>query len=252
MSRLEEAGYGERYEDVLARLSRRCADLRRSLCAFWPVRGGAWRDRGLMVVGRAVNGWGEGELSFEAADMERPEERRELVARARGYSERRGLGWVAEREGSGGPYDTARSPFWTTARGLLGATGGVPGSGPWSAALAWTNLFKVAPMAGGNPTGPLREEQAEPGAALLDAEVRGWRPSAVVCLSGWGFSRPVLERLDVAWTGAPAGSLIERTGTGENVTWVVTPHPQRRSPERLVEAVMGALGEGGDEPPGRP
>lgn len=238
--------YRERYGHLLTRIAERCPDVRQRLCAFWPVRGRSYEPRGLMVVGRAVNGWGGSELSFRPGEPDGPAAR-ELANRARAYSAEKGLAWLADLEGSGGPYDPARSPFWTVARALVERTGAVRRGGTWSAVLAWTNLYKVAPWAAGNPTGCVRAEQVEACGALLEREVAAWDPGVVLCLSGWGFSAEVLAGAGVTWEEPPVSPHLHRVGAADGRTWIVTPHPQRRQREPLVDAVIGVVGRLAEE-----
>lgn len=54
-----EQPYEQRFDELLASVGRASVDPSERLCALWPIEGSRFEAGGLLVVGRAVNGWGD-------------------------------------------------------------------------------------------------------------------------------------------------------------------------------------------------
>ena len=195
-----------------------------------------------MVVGKAVNGWID---EIETARLGDADERARLVTDARRTAEGEGIlcpmGWVTDAWGrGGGDYSTARSAFWRQIRGVLSAVDPASSGDPaWSSRLAWSNLAKIAPAAGGNPGGVLLEVQRNLGPDLLRHEVDELRPRRVLVLTGRSWFEPFAVRLglDVQWrTG-----LVEGVVSGGEIRWVIAKHPQGK-PRSILGEVLEAFG----------
>ena len=110
----------------------------------------------------------------------------------------------------------------------------------WSKHLAWTNLYKLAPAGGGNPSGELCRAQFAACKRLLRMEVERLKPSIVLALTGWGWIEPFLGELG-AEVKATGGSLVAAAGTIGDSRFVVAEHPQRKPEGEMVREVMRAL-----------
>jgi hypothetical protein len=234
-------GYERAYAEMLGDVALTPRINPRQLAIFWP-KVGARFDRGLMVVGRAVNGW------IDVWDLDEPNEVGALAQAARrsGEADVKGdaLGWVLEqwRPASGG-YNTAQSQFWQTTRRLV--TSLEPGSeADWPSRIVWTNLGKLAPWRGGNPGSRLLAIQRRLGPALLQAEVDELAPSRVVVFAGRWWFEPFAKAmgLDVEWRLG----LVEGVAIEPGRHWVIAVHPMTRSPEAVADAVLGAFDEPSD------
>jgi len=75
--------YAGRYERLLETVARTPAARGQVLNSFWPMIGHGFTD-GLLVVGRAVNGWGEDWSADDAGD---PDSRRRILRATRSLSE---------------------------------------------------------------------------------------------------------------------------------------------------------------------
>jgi len=212
------------------------------LTAFWPVTGWAYSG-GLMVVGRAVNGWIDNIAAPELADATA---RAQLRASMRRTAEGNGqcpMRWVTDAwgRGKGGHdhYDPAKSAFWRHIRTVLAAIEPASAVDPqWSSRLTWTNLAKIAPAGGGNPGGPLLQVQREIGPALLARELDEWNRSRVLVLAGRWWFEPFAEYLGLAvdWQDG----LVEGVADDGPRRWVVAPHPQGK-PRRMHAEVISAF-----------
>ena len=234
------AEYESAYGRLLAALAVAPGIEPSALTAFWPMVGHSF-DRGLLVVGRAVNGWMD-HISVEALPDRAA--RAALLTAVRRTAEGSGacpLRWVTERWSPGdGEYSTARSAFWRHIRGVLVAVDPASREDPlWSSRISWSNLAKLAPASGGNPGGTLLDVQRREGPRLLSQEVHELAPRRVLVLTGRWWFEPFAERmgLNVEWqTG-----LVEGIAREPARTWVIAGHPQGK-PRAILDEVVAAFG----------
>lgn len=183
--------------------------------AFWPRRGKNFvQDEGLMVIGRAVNGWTK--ESWAPSDLQDKSTRERLIDGIRKLSEDRSsdrgklssdkavnirpaleienseydcpLSWVMEKDATrrGEGYNTNRSAFWRMAKKAVRAC--YPEAEKdrlWSSHLCWSNLYKIAAAVKGNPSSLLKEAQQTMCVELLQEEVATWRPKRILVLAGY-------------------------------------------------------------------
>ena len=204
--------------------------------------------RELMVVGRAPNGWDwdEGFLHADVADMDNA---LSYVDKSIAYmtSVEDPLGWIDEQAGASDGYNTNRSAFWRVSRGVLeGLCGATPDGRRWSSRLVWSNLYKIAPAHGGNPSNSLADKQEGLATELLQQELADYRPKAILFLTGRDWADAFLRTLPGCRV-TDGTEPTEGAGTisvdGETVPFVICPHPQGKSEEPLVTAAVAALRE---------
>lgn len=234
-------GYTSDFDQMLATLGATPGLVPDRLTVFWPKVGTAYAGE-LMVVGKAVNGWID-EIATERLGSQ--EARARVLDDARLTAEGDGnvdpMAWVTAAWGRGdGAYSTARSAYWRHARTVLAALDPSSASdAAWSSRLAWSNLVKVAPAAGGNPGGKLLHVQRRHGCALLAREIEEYRPRRVLVSTGRWWFEPFAEALglDVSWqTG-----LVDGTATSHGTRWVIARHPQGK-PRSINDDVVAAFG----------
>jgi hypothetical protein len=213
------------------------------MVAFWPMCGHRY-DGQLMVIGRAVNGW-EGSFSKESLAAE--EVRRRVLTDARDVSEngvpewrangRCPMLWVSDQwnDPRGGGYTTSRSRLWVLVRELtltLGIAGSPPAS--WPSSVCWTNLYKVAPKAGGNPTTSMLNAQRSSAIKLLARELDEYRPRIVVVATGKDWYAPFVSALDLRPSDA-VGPAVEGVACQGGRIWVFAKPPTYMPPGVDVE-----------------
>src|SRR5687768_16257939 len=123
--------YQTQFETIIADVGREPHLPDEPMSTFWPMRGVEFHPgQGLMLVGRAVNGWAS---TFELARARDPQGARDLAATSRQDSEKVGMDWVTNFAGPRAatsedptPYNSNRSRFWSIARLV---TAGLPDAG---------------------------------------------------------------------------------------------------------------------------
>lgn len=139
-----------------------------TFCMQW---GRHYRKGGVLFVGRAVNGWITDDR--DTATLFKPGDKSQIFARDDQMC------WV-ERENI-----CARSAFWRVVRGLSRQLTG--NSADWYERIAYSNLYKLAPASGGNPSNTLCSRQYDLCAEILRREIEVLAPSAVLLLCGVGW-----------------------------------------------------------------
>lgn len=139
----------------------------------------------LMYVGRAVNGW-NAELCWaanEKFDVLSAKLKAEEIIR---YWERRNLEWV-KTPLPGKKRKRESYPFWYLAKRIVLALDSEATNDNWIRKLAWTNLYKISPMTGGNPWDSLCKAQLNYAKKVLDYEIRRFSPTHIIFVTdnGW-------------------------------------------------------------------
>jgi hypothetical protein len=232
--------YDLAYARLLADVAGAAADPAAEVTPFWPIVG--WKyDGSLMVIGRSVNGWIENWPLGQLAD---PVVRREVTRRTRADAEpldRCRMLWVTDLAGpTQHHYNTNRSAFWRVLRALSLDLAGAEET-DWPSALAWTNLYKVAPAAGWNPGPDLQRAQRNAAIPLLGIEIETLRPKRILALTGRGWIAPFLEALgdDFEWRSG----LVEGVGRRGSAAVVVARHPMKKPHLPFVREVRAAFDE---------
>jgi hypothetical protein len=198
--------FADEYERLLGSL----VDLRKwpdaGLCATTALTGEKWAGD-VAFYGRAANGWVE-QASFKANDISTPEARRSKVNAVCEVGNEKGicdldvrsgklvedtkcdgskLHWVHHQRNKekdpDGYNSKAATPFWRTIELVIRDLHPEAQEDNWASWVAWSNLYKVAPVAGGNPGASVTNLQFDPCFDLLNAELGMWRPKAAVFLT---------------------------------------------------------------------
>jgi hypothetical protein len=173
------------------------------LTTFFPTQGALVPESHceLMVVGRSVNGWDDG---WMAKEMLNPERRTEVARKVYERSITERMSWVMKASGprriTGHKYNTKKSAFWRVI-GLISQ--GFVGSGQdWPDKIIWSNLYKVSPAKGRNPSETLKRVQREICKKYLLEEVNLWRPQRILFLTGGDWAEPFVQHLsqELRWT----------------------------------------------------
>ena len=152
--------------------------------------------------------------------------------------------WVTDCWKASRGCNTKKSAFWRVARATVDQLGIADVSTKsWPSTLCWSNLYKVAPFAGGNPSTSLAKAQLEKCIQILRIEVSDWKPRRLLFLTGYSWARPFLEDLGWERPNDDQFGALEAVGhlpSGARIA--VAPHPQGKREDRLVSAIVEAYG----------
>lgn len=206
------------------------------------------RGHGLMVVGRAVNGWMGGISPVDLADWNfRENSRISLWKESFPENGSCPMSWVTEQWGPNleQEYNTRRSPFWRVIHQITGELDICDaGNGSWASYLVWSNLYKVSPSGGENPSGRLESVQYDGCRRLFELEVRDYRPKYLLLLTGEDWAEPFLVKFDI--DRGLAGQYVCCTASStmpdnQDTTVVVATHPRGKPEQDWVEEVIRAF-----------
>jgi hypothetical protein len=214
---------------------------KKQITSFSAMRGA--KDSGdLMIVGRAVNGW-TSEFNAEDLDKMRLQEiLAETFAPSKGYDNQPML-WVSDCWEARKNYNTKKSAFWRVIRSTVEELGVADVQlETWPSFITWSNLYKISPAAGGNPSTALAGVQGGKCAEILGEEISVWKPRRILFLTGLGWAKPFLDKLDFRPEVISSESFIEAQGSifsGARI--VVGPHPQGKPEQSLVSSISEAF-----------
>jgi len=215
------------------------------LCGFMALEGAEYAaNRKLMVVGRAVNGWRD---SACVSNLVTDEQKDSFIDSIFWSDQECKLAWVEAGAGSHNDYNTNRSAFWRVIKAVSRSLGvwGEDNDWAWSSGLVWSNLYKISPHAGGNPSDRLCALQEEGCIRLLRQELLDYAPERVLLLTGmpwaWNFMKGLGCRLQATQGVVEAHGLIDLPDARLSIPFVVASHPQGKCESSWVEAVLEAF-----------
>lgn len=234
--------YENSFDQLLQQVGQALGTNQSVLTALWPMRGHRYiPGKSMMIIGRAVNGWLPG---WQASAFLDSGTREHALEEIRGESENESecpMKWVIDSAGPGKHYNTNRSAFWRIARKVvLALVNEARSDAPWSSHLAWTNLYKVAPAVGGNPSAKLRYAQFQTCLHLLRLELEAWAPGRVLVMAGKDWYEPFVEQLGIEIVAQP-GDLVEQIGRFNGQHWVLAKHPQRKPEDPFLDQILSAF-----------
>lgn len=208
------------------------------LCCFTAQKGSDYNNK-LMIVGRAVNDWSS---EFRLNDVQINELLHELFLNSPEHN--CPLQWVESSWGSVKEYNAKKSAFWRVVKNLSLNINQLESDSSWVSKIVWSNLYKIAPSGGGNPSDSLCDAQFEACNELLKAEIIEFKPKYIVFLTGedWfnGFLSENVELKTVdglKWVDAYG--VIKLDNIVSKV--VIAKHPQGKPESELFNEIINAL-----------
>lgn len=212
-------------------------------------------DVRLFVIGRAVNGWSCLQCKTE----------QEFGDAAKRKFNEVGFQWIENteegfkalhnkpKEGDK-PYFLSSSPFWRVAYkiwcGLTHSDGG-----EFIKRIAWSNLYKISPKEGGNPTNTTCKRQFEACKEILEAEIKAYRPTHILIITD--YNRWYAPQQGCDFSGLFKDSqcrgsnyenkkiFVEGTAKfaldGKLIPVIITCRPERRKEQDFVEEALRFL-----------
>jgi hypothetical protein len=194
-------------------------------------------------VGRAVNGW---LTEWKAGEISK----QDALELAKKSFQTNGcpLSWVAKVQDSNGNYNPRRSAFWRVIKRIRAKIDRDNCDPKWSSKLAWTNLYKIAPSRGGNPSPKLTRLQLEYCIEMLRLEVSCLSPKRILFLTGNNWAEPFIGDVQKQNQSCEIDSLdfkyVDVILKIPNLVIVVAKHPQGKPEEKYVCEVMKAFSLG--------
>ncbi len=230
---------------VLAAVGRDAARLPPTQITGFLAMAGRSYDHGLMVVGRAVNGWADGILPRELATAPTGTRYAQVVQDSIVGDGACPMLWVTDGWGATDRYNTKRSAFWRCIRGVVERLSIADTQQEvWPSHLVWSNLYKVSPADGGNPNALLCKVQLPGCIDLLRLELRTYKPSRILFLTGTEWTDPFLSLMSGLQAGARFLHVkrfgIGRLNDGHVLRCVVAAHPQGKPGADWVQEVVEA------------
>lgn len=222
------------YQKMILRLhSSKNEYVEEDLVIFSPARGRAYNTE-LMVYGRAVNDWKNYFHKHNEASIV------DLVNDMKSCLENDNLDWVLNSWGiNDGEYNTKRSAFWRAVWKLSEQFSG-DDKNPIDT-IVWSNLYKVAPSGGGNPSTQLKNVQFDSCLELVRLELEIFKPQYVVFFTDYyGWVEPFVKGLPIQKIDRNDEGFIKFIGTYNGSNIVVAQHPQGKPEDEHIEAIMKA------------
>lgn len=222
-----------------------------SYTPFIARRGSKYSAGGLMVIGRAPNGWDDDWPDEGTTGGTIVPGHLDALMKKALDRDQDPMNWVLDRWNSLNDYKTKRSAFWRVAKSIHAAIYGP--SEQWANQIAWSNLYKLSPRAGLNPPGRLCDIQIKNCRLILAEEISRFKPGNLVFMTGTGWGRYFWQqisdepcpsdfpRVTIGARDYPicATPLAARFGFAANCVFV--PHPQGKKEADLCKAAVQYL-----------
>lgn len=187
----------------------------------------------ILFVGRAPNGWYENIYADKTINDILDEAKNCDFDLGKIYTNPIGEGINDKGEKVKWYYN--KSAFWQLAKRVVSLVS--PNVGNWSSEIAWTNLFKIAPANGGNPSYDVMLQLIDKSLDILEEEIRLLEPSYVVMVTdvkmdGIDLSK-MLEKFNIKRI---EDSFIVGYGGKNNVKIVVVKRPEYKTGTRKEQA----------------
>ena len=208
-------------------------------------------NKELMVVGRAPNGWEEGVFPSELAVASSTTVYAAKILASVVGKDLCPMLWVtdcwANPSNPPNDYNTNKSAFWRVIRAVVAKSGIADiDKKNWPSHLVWSNLYKVAPVDGGNPSKTLCDIQLPGCICLLQQEISSYLPRRLLLLTGLDWAKPFLQKIAPTFTPVSAYKYVEAIAqiphsSGETSKVVVAAHPQGKPESIWVQEVVKAF-----------
>jgi hypothetical protein len=216
------------------------------LTGFMAIVGNLY-DHELMVCGRAVNVWNSG---WSPQSLTNEQDAENFLHDTLDSVIDGGLcpmSWVFKDWDKNDGYATKKSAFWRVIRLVVAELGIDHFESPeWPSHLFWSNLYKIVPSKGGNPSERLCSLQFDECKSLLEEEIRSCTPKRLLFLTGLAWAEPFLADFDPGLSVSPQTKYVEATGKvnliyGNQSRIVVAKHPQGKKEDIWVREVVNAF-----------
>ena len=199
-------------------------------CAQW---GAEYKQgEGMLFVGKATNGC----ANLKDISVLFDENGEGIFAR------KDQMTWVTDNEGNT-QYNTRKSAFWRVIKGVVIE---LFTTKLWNEQIAWSNLYKIAPVEKGNPNAKLQKIQRDLCIEILKTEIEVLQPKYVIFLtSGWEWflvnklftDTDIIKTETVKW--GKYSTTVKKTNSG--IMYIFSPHPQGKKELEHIKAITGVI-----------
>jgi hypothetical protein len=244
--------YESSYSKMLEIFHEGYRDRNGTVALFWPVVGKNYQKSKILFVGRAGNSsWGWNEVDVSELSSESIEDAKNGIKnwmKEWNIVDNCPMSWLYHNreiwlrpDTRDRGYNWTQSRFWQVICGVLRARWNLDNDSPWWSYCAWTNLYKIAPAEGGNPSARMIRAQREQCLELLKQELSVLCPTNVVIVTGIGWAEPFLQNLQYNYT--KLNGYVEAKGVSNygapNV--LITCRPEGKPEDRFVREVCEQL-----------
>ena len=222
------------YKELLEQLSKEDKETTSPFCVEWGKNFPTVPFSGLFFIGRATNGWGTDstesvDVLFDGDDN------------SRGFADPNQMSWLENHLS----YNWQRSAFWR----VISQVSQDYVEGEWFNGITWSNLYKIAPYDGGNPSNRLRYAELPICQKILKSEIEILSPKFVILLTGKNWAKDFLPYLN----GEKECSPIDTIEWGKNNKYLInvynfnevyflqTEHPQGKNEESHINAIVSII-----------
>ena len=198
----------------------------------------------IMFFGRATNGWNVTWNLDNLFDISNPD---------RGYCPDDNMSWVEKQwHTSEDGYVTKRSQFWNVIKRISVAFY----EQDWYKYVSWSNVCKVAPKDGGNPSDSVYNKTLRSNQTIFETEIKYWAPNFVILFTGgdWSgggdWSKDFLVHMnggsmpecimEVVWDDSCQDRKL-KVYSIEGVNYIVTLHPQCKVVSSHAKCIINVL-----------
>jgi hypothetical protein len=201
------------------------------LSTFTPGIGENYQN-GLMVVGRAVNGWGN------KIDKTNIQYRDTVLIGIRKCLAEDNLQWVIDQWGGNHEveYNPNKSAFWRLIRKLSEEL--IEQNDEVINKIVWSNLYKISKAEQGNPSGGLMDIQFEICRDILKFEIELFKPKIIVFLTGWSWAGRFLIDIPTIQIKNDEMEYVEFVGKVNSSLIIVAQHPQGKAEYPHLEEII--------------
>lgn len=108
--------------------------------------------------------------------------------------------------------------------------------------MAWSNLYKMSPALGNNPTEKECKLQIEYASKLIDKEIEELKPKNVVFITGDTWIKDVetnfLQNVDINWQD---NDIIKWIGKYGNAKIIITSRPEGKPQQQFIDSLIKHL-----------
>lgn len=204
-------------------------------CMQWGKDFPACENEGILFYGRANNGWITSSNDVNELFTEGSEN---CI-----FALDNQMSWMEEDfiENDNGGYRPSLSALIRTMRNVASEY-----YDEWSSHVAWSNLYKIAPWKGGNPSDSLCYTELDDCVKIMQAEISFLLPRAVVMLTGYNWAKDFL----VSMNGGQGPEYIDKEAWGDycarayrigGLLIIVSEHPQGKTEAAHAKAIINLI-----------